>query len=279
MARFNLICAVLAATAGVTTAAEGSLRVNPVDTVRKMTEETDRPGLWVSCGNDFEECRHMPQDRQVWVRYGTENGRKYYKRAFQKAHCSPGYFGGDPVHNQKKTCEFFNYGSKPNETQADDEYDLWHQQEFSFAADEGHEYHVPPGVYTVRYGPINGPYLFTQVGTYNTESIYECKGFHDIAQGLRKYCYLSGSKIQGEDLEEVKEDDWQLCASEGQTCNFDADESRTGGYLVRWGLRSAKFFYYRTSSSLYCGKNSFNNADPVRGQIKTCEVLKIKSIV
>uniref|UniRef100_A0A7S2SM03 Uncharacterized protein n=1 Tax=Mucochytrium quahogii TaxID=96639 RepID=A0A7S2SM03_9STRA len=99
---FTLLCIASATSARSLT---GSLRTA---TSEQVEQGLDRPGEWVHCANQGGECARMPQDKQVWVRYSNSQGRIFYKRAFQKALCTDGYFGVQPDANTDKACSFYN---------------------------------------------------------------------------------------------------------------------------------------------------------------------------
>lgn len=249
--------------------------------VRSLSSST---GTWVDCASDFQECdlniRQQNVGKPVWVRYGTAAGRKMYRKAQGKAICSPHYFQGDPAPGKKKFCEYYRPASDSEETESE------YQLSFRQAAGEGQDVNVPAGVYTLKYGPPSGPFLYTEVGIDDRSSKYPCGSgtwkFPDIAKNERKYCYLSTEVIRGPDGETgVKESDWTLCAHEGRSCDFEG--FNRGGYLVRYGhgSRSAspRFVYMKVDDpdmSIHCGKNSFADFDPVPNQKKYCEYLPLK---
>lgn len=191
---------------------------------------TAQSTTWAHCAKEGERCLASPG---TTVRYGA-NGQFLSTVSKGNLTCGVSTFGGDPVHNVLKTCQ----------------YRLAIPAGWQLCAVEGQNCAAPAGT-TVRYG-ANGTFINT---VSNGNVPCGVAGFgHDPVPNVLKSCLVqSAAQTAG----------WQPCATEGQNCAAPA------GATVRYG---ANGIYLNTTSNgnVLCGISGFGS-DPVPNVLKSCQ--------
>ncbi|MBI3368099.1 MAG: hypothetical protein HY021_06535 [Burkholderiales bacterium] len=214
---------------------------------------------WTPCAAEGEACRF---NGEGLVRFGID-GHYAFRVVRGQVICNNAEFG-DPAPDRRKVCQVsLNW-------RQDGRYRGWREARhglndgWTLCANEGDTCTLP-GAARVRYG-TNGRYAYRDAA-----QAVRCTNdvFGDPVPDVAKQCEytLAAAGAKPPPIQAASGLPWADCANENATCGF------RGPGMVRYGSKG-RYAYREANDGLLCNNDSFG-FDPVPGEVKRCELLRI----